>query len=468
MEENEIALMAHLMRRAAFGASYDELEVRASTGYETTVEELLKWEEQPEIETDVLIRYFPDWLFLGGLEPNQDYWMYRIINTQRPLQEKMALFWHGILCTGHSKCENGRQMQIYADMLREHGVGSFQVMLLELSKDPAMIFYLDNCISHKDAINENYGRELLELFSMGVGMDGHPNYTEEDVKACARAFTGWTITNAIPRYPYGTYDSQFIFNAGDHDYGEKTFLGETGPWNGDDIIEIIVRQPATARFISRHLYSFFVADEPPVRNWQDTPPRDPEAIQALEEEYFRSGYDIRSVLRVLFNSDFFKNARFAKVKSPVDAVASTMRMTGGMSFPRPSILTMANEATYMGQSLLNPPSVEGWDTGEAWMDSGTLVERINFTAEHLGDLGHPGVRAMVDRLKNQGPAISPEALVDGCLKLVGHYQLPTTTRRHIMEHLQREGPVDTGDQDFPQRVSDVFKLIAATQEYQLA
>ena len=119
----------------------------------------------------------------------------------------------------------------------------------------------------------------MELFSLGVGMDGHPNYTEDDVQSCARAFTGWTIPNPIPRYPYGRYDSRFVYNPDDHDDGEKTFLGETGRWNGEDVIDIIAKQPATARFISRHLYNFFVADEPQVPAWQDTPPQDPRGDQ---------------------------------------------------------------------------------------------------------------------------------------------------------------------------------------------
>ena len=316
MVSEDIGLMAHLMRRAGFGASYDELEARAAKGYQATVEELLHPENQPELETDLMERYFVDWKELNLLEVNQAYLAYRMLNTSRPLQEKIALFWHGILCTGNSKCEHGRQIQLQLDMFRRLGMGSFPVLLTELSRDPAMVFYLDNCMSHKDAINENYGRELLELFSLGVGMDGHPNYTEEDVKACARAFTGWTISNAIPRYPYGRYESQFRYNPADHDDSEKTFLGETGPWNGEDVVNIIARQPAAARFISRHLYNFFVADEPQVPSWQDTAASDPEAIKTLEAEYFRSNYDIRCMLRILFNSDFFKDARFAKVKSP--------------------------------------------------------------------------------------------------------------------------------------------------------
>ena len=234
---------------------------------------------------------------MNALEVNQAYLTYRMINTQRPLQEKMTLFWHGIFCTGNSKCEHGRQIQDQLDMFRALGMGSMRDLLLELSRDPAMVFYLDNCMSHKDAINENWGRELLELFSMGVGMDGHANYSEDDVKEAARAFTGWTITNAIPRYPYGRYASQFVYNPADHDEEEKTFLGETGNFNGEEIIDIIARQPATARFVSRHLYNFFVADEPQVPAWQETPPRDPEAIKMLEDAYFESNYNLTAMLK---------------------------------------------------------------------------------------------------------------------------------------------------------------------------
>ena len=148
-----------------------------------------------------------------------------MINSKNQLQEKMMLFWHGILCTADSKTQSYVTSNAELEMLRQDGMGSFRDLLVKISKDPAMIYFLDNCLSHKDAINENYGRELLELFSMGVGMDGQFNYTEDDVKECARAFTGWTIANGIPGQPYGRYPSTFIFNPDDHDDGEKTFLG---------------------------------------------------------------------------------------------------------------------------------------------------------------------------------------------------------------------------------------------------
>jgi uncharacterized protein (DUF1800 family) len=249
-----------------------------------------------------MLRYKTEWVNKNALEGQQEEWVFHMINTRRPLEEKIALFWHGLLCTGHAKCENPRQQNLQIDMFRRLGLGRFDTLLLELAQDPAMVFYLDNCMSHKGAINENWGRELLELFSMGVGMDNQLNYSEDDVKEAARAFTGWTVANAMPRYPYGRYTSKFIYDPNDHEAGEKTFLGETGNWNGEDIIRIVARQPATARFVSRHLYNFFVADEPPVPAWQHTPPQDPEAIRQLEAEYFRSNYDIRSMLRLPFNA----------------------------------------------------------------------------------------------------------------------------------------------------------------------
>ena len=464
----EIAQMAHLMRRAGFGATYAELEQRAAAGYEATVEELLNPVAQPDLEMDILERHFVDWKEMNALEVNQAYLTYRMINTKRPLQEKMALFWHGILCTGNSKCEHGRQIQLQLDMFRDLGMGNFDVLLKGLARDPAMVFYLDNCMSHKGAINENWGRELLELFSMGVGMDGHANYSEDDVKEAARAFTGWTITNAVPRYPYGRYESNFIYNPYDHDNDEKTFLGETGNFNGEDIIRIIAKQPGTARFIARHLYNFFVADEPQVPAWQNTPPRDPEAIKMLEDEYYRSDYNIGSMLRVLFNSDFFKDARFTKVKSPTETVVSTMRLVGDFDMPKPGLNAMTLTIRYMGQDLLNPPTVEGWHTGREWIDSGTLVERINFTADAVGNTSHRGVQNIINRLASEGEVISPERLVDGCLEMLGAYELAEVTRTELVDLARNEGELRTGTDEFGQRVGQMLQSIVATTEYLFA
>ena len=463
----DIALMAHLMRRAGFGATYAELEERAAKGYEATVEELLNPEAQPDLEMDILERHFVDWKEMNALEINQAYWTYRMINTQRPLQEKIALFWHGILCTGNSKCEHGRQVKLQLDMFRDIGLGNFDMLLKGLARDPAMVFYLDNCMSHKGSINENWGRELLELFSLGVGMDGQANYSEDDVKEAARAFTGWTITNAVPRYPYGRYEASFIYNPYDHDEDAKTFLGESGNFNGDDIVEIICRQPSAARFVSRHLYNFFVADEVQVPAWQNTEPRDPEAIALLEQTYFDSGFNLTAMLRVLFNSDFFKNARFEKVKSPAEVVIGTMRLVRDFTSPRLGLNPLSNNIRYMGQDLMNPPTVEGWHTGAEWIDSGTLVERINFAADQVGNISLPGVRDIVARLGEEQVS-GADNIVDRCLEMMGAYELAPETRDQLIAYASNSGSVEPGTPEYSDAVAQTMQLIVSTQEYQFA
>ena len=206
--------------------------------------------------------------------------MLRMIGTRRPLEEKMALFWHHLFATGFAKVENAPEMHQQIDTFRRNGMGNFRTLLLELSKDPAMIFWLDNCESHKDAPNENFGRELLELFSMGVG-----NYTEDDVKNCARAFTGWTIIPALPRYPWGEFLREFEYRPDDHDDSEKIFLEHQGQFNGEDIINIICRQPGHGSIYLPPSLQLFVAEEPPVPAWPTTPPQDPSAIELLSQEY---------------------------------------------------------------------------------------------------------------------------------------------------------------------------------------
>ena len=464
MGDNDIALMAHLMRRAGFGARYDELEERAAKGYEATVEELLHPDDNPDgLELDLAERYFIEWNHHTRGLP--EYVAWRMINSRAALSEKMTLFWHGILCTADSKTQSYITSYAELEMFRRCGMGSFRDLLVEISRDPAMIYYLDNCLSHKGAINENYGRELLELFSMGVGMDGKFNYTEEDVKECARAFTGWTIANGIPGQPYGRYEARFVYNAADHDEGEKTFLGETGNFNGEDVIDIICKQPATARFLSRHLYRYFVADDVQVPSWMDTPPPDPETIKMLEDEYFRSNYNIRSMLRVLLNSDAFRNARFSRIKSPIETVIGTLRLAGDWTSPKPGFEWIFDEMKYMGQEIFNPPSVEGWHTGQEWIDGGTLVHRINFTAEFVANLDHPGIQDIVSRLASSGPTITGEQLVEGCLRYMGHYELSEENHRMLIRQASQDGELDTSSKDFPERVTKTMQMIVSTKEY---
>jgi hypothetical protein len=464
MASEDIALMAHLMRRAGFGASREELEARAAKGYEATVEELLNPEAEP-VDRYEFLRYHPGfWKPITSPGMGSAAWFHTMLNTQRPLEEKMVLFWHQVFATGQSKIDHWHELISQADMFREKGMGSYRDLLVELAKNPAMIYWLDNCDNHGYAVNENWGRELLELFSLGVG-----NYTETDVREASRAFTGWTIALTPPRGYYNRWDWQFEYIDEDHDDGEKTFLGHTGNFNGEDIIDIIVQQPACHRFIARHLYNFFVADEPQVPAWQTTPPRDPEAIETLAQAFAKSQYDIRSTLRVLFLSDFFKRARFAKIKSPAEVVVGLLRLAGGNEFPGPGIGNLAKLPTYMGQELLNPPSVEGWHTGAEWINSGTLMKRVNFAAEVLGDLSRPGIQSLMNRLKSQGD-LSPEGFVDGCLDLIGPLQVEPEVRQRLVEHASEGGTLRWGTaQDAStssKRVGEMLQLIASLREFQ--
>ena len=467
MASNELALTAHLFRRAGFGATRDELESYVAQGYEATVEQLLHPKLAPALDEDVLRRYQIDQNSLMLIESSQAYWMYRIINTQRPLEEKMALFWHGLFATAYGKLNHAKAVVNQTNTFRRHGLGSFAALLLELSRDPAMIFWLDNKDNHKDAPNENFGRELLELFSMGIG-----NYTEDDVKACARAFTGWTIANADYMsvrasrdsiWPYGRLDWQFEYLPEDHDDGPKTFLGQTGAFNGADIIDIICRQPATAWFVAQKLYCFFVSDTP-----------NEASIQVLADEFRGSDGDIRSVMRSLFLSDFFQSdaVRLARVKSPTELVAGTARLTGNHRFPEWSIVNLAMDANFMGQEILNPPTVEGWHAGSEWIDTGNLVERVNSAALEISDVTQPGVRAILDGIRSTGAELSPAQFVDSCLEYLGQYEIADKTRHSLVSHAERGGNLVFDQRGAAecseQRITEMLQLVVATREYQLA
>ena len=465
--KDDTALMAHLMRRAGFGATIEELEARVAKGYEETVEELLHPEEQVPVNKYELYRYHP-YLWKPGTQgsPGASSFMFYMINTKAPLQEKMNLFWHGMFATGVSKVDNYDEIMDMLDMFREKGMGSYREILLEVAKSPAMIYWLDNNENHAYAVNENWGRELLELFSMGVG-----NYTETDVREASRSFTGWTRAPKISRFPYNRFDAAFDYKPEDHDEGEKTFLGYTGNFNGEDIIDIICEQPATARFICRYLYSYFVADETQVAAWSVTPPKDPEAIETLAKVFRGSKCEITPVLRTLFNSDFFKEARFSRIKSPAEMVAGVMRLVGGANFPFAGFTELARQPMYMGHDLLNPPSVEGWHTGKEWINSGTLMKRINFCSDMVGDLARPGVQAIIDKVKAQGD-ISPEQLVDTCLELLGPLEVGQDTRQELVNHTVKEGDLRWGTEQeaesSTQRLAAMLQMVVALREYQYA
>ena len=298
------------------------------------------------------------------------WWADRMVTTPRPLEEKMTLFWHGHFATSESKVRDYRLMLAQNRMLRRLATGSFRDLLLGIMRDPAMLVYLDNGENVKDHPNENFGRELLELFTMGVG-----NYTERDIREASRAFTGWT--NDV---------TSFRFDSELHDDGPKAFLGRKGRFGGEEIIEIILDQPATAEFIASKIYRFFVRDDISV------PMR-----EALGETLFESGYEIKPLLKTIFLSrDFYSSLSVGtQIKSPVQLVVSTYRKLGVSRVPT---VPDFNQLTgRLGQSLLYPPNVAGWEGGRTWITPASLLDRGNLLRSvlfppALAEFGHPDRR----------------------------------------------------------------------------
>ena len=298
------------------------------------------------------------------------WWGDRMVTTLRPLEEKMTLFWHDHFATSEVKVRDVRKMALQNRTLRAHATGDFRSLVLAVMRDPAMLVYLDNRENVKDHPNENFGRELLELFTMGVG-----NYTEQDIREASRAFTGWT-NEAL----------DFRFDAELHDDGAKTFLGREGNLGGEDVLDIILEQPATAEFIAGKIYRYLTRE--------DLTP----ALQAkLGRRLRESGYELKALLRAILSSrDFYSPPSVAtQIKSPVQLVVSTYRKLGAATAP--TVPDMNSLTGRLGQQLLYPPNVAGWAGGRTWITPATLLERGNAMRSvlfppRLEEFGHPDRR----------------------------------------------------------------------------
>ncbi len=278
------------------------------------------------------------------------WWANRMIASPRPLEEKLTLFWHGHFATGQNKVRDYRMMLQQNRMLRANASGTLRDLLVGILKDPGMLVYLDNGENVKSHPNENFGRELLELFSMGVG-----NYSERDVREAARAFTGWT--NDVLTYKFDTEQ---------HDFGEKTFLGRTGPLNGEDIIDTILAQPVTGEYVAGKLYRYFVRDE-----------ISSDVKADLGRSFRASGYQIKPLMRrMLLSKDFYSTPSVAtQIKSPVHLVVSTYKKMGLREIP--TIPDFGRMTGGLGQTLFEPPNVAGWAGGRTWITPATLLQRGN-------------------------------------------------------------------------------------------
>ncbi len=298
------------------------------------------------------------WLRASRLETNRVayWWSTRMLATHRPLEEKLALFWHGHFATSEEKVRDYRKMLVQLTLFQRHGAGNFRDLLIGVAQDPAMLAFLDAAVNVKGAPNENFAREIMELFTMGVG-----NYTERDIREAARAFTGWNFT-----------DLAFVVNRDKHDDTEKTVLGRTGPFDGVGVADIILEQPVTADFIAGKIYRYFVR--------QDLSPSLRTRLGAVLRDH---RYEITPLLRTIFLSrDFYSSASYAThIKSPVELAVSTYKKLGLREIPG---VPDFNEVTSgLGQQLFRPPTVAGWAQGRSWITPGLLIERGNFARDVL-------------------------------------------------------------------------------------
>ncbi len=343
------AQMAHLLRRAGFSATQAEIDAMMPLGIAGAVDALLNYDQVQDPALDYANGVGLD---LSKTTDAIRWWLLRMIYTTRPLQEKLTLFWHGLLTSSVSKVGQRylNTMLAQNEFLRANATSSYDVLLKGISRDPAMMVWLDLQTSTKAHPNENFARELQELFSLGIG-----NYTETDVREAARAFTGYQLDK----------DRHFVYNAKQHDDGSKTYLGQTGNWSGDDIIDIILQQRAAAEYISKRLWTFFAYPNP-----------EPDVIATLADTFQSSNYSIKTVLRQLFTMPQFYSdqAMGALVKSPTEFVVGAVRSLGLQT----DASTFPQQMALMDQILFDPPSVAGWPGGATWLSSSTFFARLNF------------------------------------------------------------------------------------------
>jgi uncharacterized protein (DUF1800 family) len=411
---------AHLLRRAGFGATSAEIDRYAAMTNTSMTQALLNY---AQTSNAALEGQLPTLDLASEKGPNagaiQAWWLQRMVQTARPLEEKMTLFWHGLLTSGLDK-SGTTQLVTQNELFRKMALGNFDDLLKAVSRDAAMMVYLDTENNRKGKPNENYARELMELFTTGIG-----HYTEDDVRESARAFTGWTLQGS----KQVRYTQQSIFNPKYFDAGQKTFMGKTGNFKGDDIVEMLVPLRATAERLSTRLFSFFAYPNP-----------EPEIVRHLADTFQQSRYNVGAVVREIFTMDAFYSAKAyrALVKSPAELAAQTLRTTGSDA---KGYGAAATAAAAMGQALFYPPNVAGWPSGSSWVNSSTLLTRLNFVNGATARMHSSPVSQTLDQLIS--------TLVDG--------NVSPTTR----DGLQAFAAAHTTNQ------ASVLFMVLATPEFQL-
>ncbi|HYT67347.1 MAG TPA: DUF1800 domain-containing protein [Vicinamibacterales bacterium] len=477
-------LIEHLLRRIGFGASPGEVEYYADLGYATALDRLINYESIYDGVDDVIGKPgYVGMTVFGGFAPATNIsharqrWVFRMVHTERPLQEKMALFWHNHFATAYSKVsgnigaidgtramaakasETPARLDGQLELFRKYATGNFRELLLAVAKDVAMLVWLDGRTNFKRLPQENFARELMELFTMGVG-----NYIEADVYAGARVFTGWNLT----RVGGGAFDGyyRFFYDGRNHETSAKTFTFPIYPdgrktiparseadgiQDGVDLIDAVVRHPATGPRLARKLYGYFV---------NEADPPDEKLIADMASDFYRSGYEIKPMLIRLFVSPQFtsRSNYFKRYSWPAEFVVRSIKETGWTGF---SVNDALNPLISMGQQLFEPPDVAGWDLGQLWFTSGAMLARMNFAAQIASN------QKFELRNAARGQVNSPEGLVSWALDRMTTATFPSDSYNALIDYARAGGAWTGSETQLATKASGLAHLIVGSGEYQL-
>ena len=429
---------AHLFRRAGFAANRSQLDAAVKRDPHDVVAELIAVENEPSAFRSQMSSLIGAALATGNVKQLSAQWVYRMLETPVPLLEKTTLFWHGHFATSAAKVEDAELMQRQNDLLRKYAIGDFNKLLLEISRDPAMLLYLDSASNRKSHPNENYAREIMELFALGEG-----NYSENDVRELARCFTGWEIKR-----------KKFRFNRYQHDNDTKNVLGKQGKLGGEDGVAIVAAQESAPRFIAGKLIRFFMMDEPP----SDAP-----LVDALAQQLRENDLHIVPTISTILSSNLFYSSmvRAKKIRSPVEFGIGFLRSMEGST----DAYRLSASFEELGQGLYYPPSVKGWDGGRTWINSSTLLGRANLIRELLDNGKTRFGRKPLSEYLAAHDVKSASELADWLEPLLFAVSIPKAARTHLAQ-IDADGKKKGSDAN--QVLKDAVHLLCSLPEFQLA
>jgi uncharacterized protein (DUF1800 family) len=474
----------HLLRRAGFGASQADLEAFEGTSTTGVLQYLLDYEKQPDdVDSKVGDPAYATVARGAGYSPNlniehaRQRWLFRMLHSKRPLQEKMALFWHNHFATAYSKIAGivggaqatrmmaltsgelpGPQGQI--ELFRSMALGSFRDLLIEVAKDPAMLFWLDGRLNTRQRPQENFGREIMELFTFGIG-----HYDELDVYAAARVFTGWNVRLINRGNDTNSY-YEFVFNANQHDTTPKAFnfpiyrdgsrtipsrAAADGMQDGIDLITALATHPDTAKRLAKKFWNFFVSElvEP-----------DEETLSGAASAYLQTGTRIESLVHYMLRSRQFQNPGnwHARYSWPVEYVVRAVKEVGWTGF---AVDSMRAPLTAMGQTLFEPPDVNGWELGQGWFTTGGMLARMNFAATLAGNQRLNVVSALT------GSGSTPQSVLDFFLDRLSTAPYTQETRNELLTYLETGGAWTGSDVQLRTKAVGLARLIVGSGQYQI-